>query len=317
MVQEGLKVEANLVDTSGAQAAAAQASRLLDSAAGLGAAAAVLLFVSMFCASTITGHDWMLARVGITMNLMCCIVAAAVLYLSTVVSTNGIGGDWAPKMLGGMGIAILVESVGGVLALWLRWRILLWLHCVVVTLLLILTFSGCVACLVMGTDKISEVAAGSSNAILQNVLGCSARAANATAGATNATGFAVPAPKGANATLTTQDAIDVLACAMGGRAQQHFSQTNMLYIGALAVMLVVFLLFNFLASWYLLWLNRKERAKRYAQLKEAELAQGMGGAGAAAQGGKSAGDLEAAGGGALAPAGTGGAAGDTALSRQR
>lgn len=49
VVQQGLKLEASFVDTSGAQAAAAaQASRLLDSAAGLGAAAAALLFVSMF-----------------------------------------------------------------------------------------------------------------------------------------------------------------------------------------------------------------------------------------------------------------------------
>lgn len=298
-------MEATFVDTSGAQAAAAKASSLLDSAAGLGSAAAALLLISMFCASVITGHDWMLSRVGVTMNVMTAIVAAAVLYLATVVKTEHIGGDWAPTMLQALGVLIMIESIGGSAALLLRWRVLLWVHCVVVTILLILSFTGCVACLVYGTEKISAVAAGSSDVLLQHVLGCS-KTGNATAPG-GPPGFAVPAPSGANATITTQDAINVLACAVGNQAQQHFSQSNMLYIGALAVMLVVFLLFNGVASWYLLWLARKEREEKYGPLKEAELTKGA----ASGKGG----DLEA-GASAGAPAGAEGGAGAAAL-RQR
>lgn len=135
----------------------------------------------------------------------------------------------------------------------------------------------------------SEVAAGSSDVILQHVLGCS-KPGNATLPGGPPGAFAVPAPSGANATLSSADAMNVLKCAVGNKAQQSFSETNMLYIGALAVMLLVMLLFNAIACWYLLWLARKEHERKYGHLKEAELAKAGNSKGVG-------GDLEAAGGG--------------------
>lgn len=83
---------------------------------------------------------------------------------------------------------------------------------------------------------------GSSDLFMQHVIGCK-RSGDATAPG-GPPSLVVRAPMGANATLTAADAAAVLACAVGGRAQRHFAVANMLYIGALGVMLVVLLLWR-------------------------------------------------------------------------
>lgn len=87
------------------------------------------------------------------MNVMSAVLAAAVLYLATVISTGHVGGDWAPKMLQALGAITMVESIVGICSLVLRWRWILWVHCVTISLMFVLVLTATCACLVYGTSK--------------------------------------------------------------------------------------------------------------------------------------------------------------------
>lgn len=250
LVAAALQQESTLYDTSVAQKATATASRLLHNAGNMCIASAVLLLVALFCASRVAGHAWMLSRVGIAQSLFTTVLGAAVVYLATVTSQYNMGGDWAADFLGGVGGFVMLVSLGGVLALALHWRSLLWAHFLTLCLLALLLMAATVVCLTYGSARVTTFArtnAGKVPTLFRTrVLGC-------TAGE-----LAAEPLDGGNATLaplnlTSAAAASVLECAVDPEAAQRWWEQHLTGLGALGAVLLVVLLCNLVATGYLVF----------------------------------------------------------------
>ncbi len=254
LTQAALQQESTLYDTSHARTAASAAGKLLGNAGRMCAAAAVLLFVALFCASRVAGHAWMLSRVGLAQNLLTTALGAAVVYMATITSRYNLGGDWAADFIGGVGGFIMLLSVGGALAMACHWRAFLWLHFVSLFLLSLLLMAATVLLLVYGSARVSSFArtsAGKVPAVFRaRVLGCAAAQ--------------LPAPQ-PNSTqvngtagleqlnLTSAGAAAVLQCALTPEAAERWWEAHLTYLGALGAVLLVTLMCNLVATGYLLY----------------------------------------------------------------
>ena len=248
LVSAALDQEAALYDTSRAKAVAGVASKLLKDAGNMCIASAVLMLVALVCASRIAGHDWMMSRVGMAVNVLTTALGAAVVYAATLTSHYNLGGDWSADFLGGVGGFIMIASLVGVVATAMRWRGMLWMHFLSLCALSILLTAATCVILVYGSSRVSAFArtgAGKVPAVFRTrVLGC--------------VDAALPGPP-ANDTalamlnLTNADAAAVLQCAVDPEEAQRFWETHLTSLGALGAVLLVVLLANLVSAGYLLY----------------------------------------------------------------
>ena len=264
LVSAALEQESTLYDTSRAQKVAALASRLLTDAGRMCIASAWLMFIALVCASRIAGHDWMMSRVGMAVNLLSAVLGAAVIYAASLTSRYNLGGDWSADFLGGVGGFIMLASLMGVLATAMRWPRVLWAHFLSLCALAILLTASTVVILVYGSSRVTEFArtnAGKVPAVFRTrVLGCVDAALPANG--TKLTGL----------NLTDATAAVVLQCAVDPEEAQRFWETHLTSLGALGAVLLVVLLVNLVSAGYLLFRGgpgdevpsgrRKKREKR-------------------------------------------------------
>ena len=249
LVSAALDQEAALYDTSRAKAVAGVASKLLRDAGNMCIASAVLMLVALVCASRIAGHDWMMSRVGMAVNVLTTALGAAVVYAATLTSHYNLGGDWSADFLGGVGGFIMIASLVGVLSTAMRWRRMLWMHFLSLCALSILLTAATCVILVYGSSRVSAFArtgAGKVPAVFRTrVLGC--------------VDAALPGPPAndtdvlAKLNLTNADAAAVLECAVDPEEAQRFWETHLTSLGALGAVLLVVLLANLVSAGYLLF----------------------------------------------------------------
>jgi len=247
LVSVALEQEATLYDTSRAQAVARVASKLLNDAGRMCIASAWLMIIALACASKIAGHDWMMSRVGMAVNVLSAVLGAAVVYAATLTSHYNLGGDWSADFLGGVGGFIMLASLVGIVATAKRWRSILWAHFLSLCALAILLTASTVVILVYGSSRVTEFARNRAGKVPEvfrtRVLGCVDAALPGDVNATTIVGL----------NLTNADAAAVLQCAVDPEEAQRFWETHLTSLGALGSVLLVVLLANLVSAGYLLF----------------------------------------------------------------